>query len=282
MSRPRRVLITGAAGAIGQAVAERLRRGGHRVAGLDLVAGPGIHAADLRDEAATRAAVAAAAQALGGLDVLVNNAGVAELRDSGAAPSARTRALLEVNLLGAWSATAAALPALLAARGRVVNVSSLLAFANMPLLAGYSASKRALAALSDVLRVEYGADLSVVTVYPGYVRTPLHAAARDVGLRLDGLLPEESLDQAADAVAGACTGRPRRDVAASWTGEAVVRAGRWCPAALDRLTRWRLRRLAAGGRLDAPIARPLVARLLGRAPAEVPPATARPPLAPAR
>ncbi len=71
-----RVLLTGAAGGIGTATAAELRERGARVVGLDLLAGPDIVACDVRDQASVDKAVAEAIGKLGGLDVLINNAGL--------------------------------------------------------------------------------------------------------------------------------------------------------------------------------------------------------------
>ena len=107
-----RVLLTGAAGGIGSATAAELRRRGARVIGLDLHEGPDIIACDVRDQAAVDRAVAHAIERLGGLDVLINNAGIGPPQSAGAAPGDDALAVIDVNLLGPWRVTAAALPAL--------------------------------------------------------------------------------------------------------------------------------------------------------------------------
>ncbi len=260
--RELRILITGASGEIGQATAGLLRERGHRVAGIDKDSAPGVLTADLRDAVQARDAVHQATEQLGGLDVLVNNAGLAALQDSGLEPTEQARAIMEINFFGTWTVTAAAIPALLETRGRIVNVASMLVFLDLPLMAAYSASKRAVAALADALRVEYSGSLSVVTVYPGYVKTRFHDVAHRMGLTLDGVVPEEPLARVARAIAAACTNRSRRDVAVSWSGAVAMRLARWAPALLDAITLRRLRRLAARGRFEnADIAWPLAQRL---------------------
>jgi len=265
--KKRRILITGGAGALGGAVTALLRDQGHEVVGIDRVAGPEIITADLCDAAAAHQAVEAGIRRLGGLDVLVNNAGIADLQDSGLPASERVRQILEINFFAAWSVTAAAMPALLESRGRVVNIASMLAFLNLPFLAAYCASKRALAGFSDTLRIEYGSALEVVTIYPGYVRTPMHEAGDRQGLSLAGLVPEEPLPQAATTIATACVGRPRRDVAVSLSGWTAMHLGRSAPRLLDRLVTRRIRQLAKrGGLREVELAAPLVRRLTGGAP----------------
>ena len=260
----RRILITGAAGEIGRATMTLLRAQGHAVVGIDRQAAPELLVADVRDRAETQAAVDRAVAQLGGLDVLINNAGVAVLQDSGLAPTDPTRAMMDVNFFGTWNVTAAALAPLLASKGRIVNVASMLARVDMPFMAGYAASKRAIAALSDVLRVEYAERLSLVTVYPGYVKTKLHEAAHREGLSLDGIVPREPLPRVAESIARACTQRGRRDVAVSWSGAGAMLLARFLPQALDTLVLLRLRRLAQRGKFtQAALASSFVQRLTG-------------------
>jgi NAD(P)-dependent dehydrogenase (short-subunit alcohol dehydrogenase family) len=111
-----RVIVTGAPGGIGRAACAALRARGARVVGLDLRAGDEVIACDVRDQAAVDAAVAEAIERLGGLDVLVNNAGVGTPQSAGEAPGEDALAVLDVNLIGPWRVTAAALPARAAGR----------------------------------------------------------------------------------------------------------------------------------------------------------------------
>ena len=205
-----RILVTGAAGGIGTASSRLLASRGARVLGLALEAAPGILAADVTDRASVTAAVDAAARQLGGLDVLVNAAGIGLPQDAGDFPDAAARRVMEVNFFGAWNATAAALPHLLEGRGRVVNVASMLACVDLPYAAAYSASKRALDAWSSILRLEYGDRLSVTVVYPGYIRTGIHDLSREMGAGLEGMARAETVEQAAAGILAACTGSAER------------------------------------------------------------------------
>jgi NAD(P)-dependent dehydrogenase (short-subunit alcohol dehydrogenase family) len=243
---PPRILITGASSGFGLATSERLRARGALVAGLDLRPGPGVILADVRDQRQVDEAVN---EALGGLDVVVNNAGIGIPQDAGAAPGPDVTAVLETNFLGPWRVTAAALPALLASRGRVVNVASGLAWVNVPFSAAYAASKRALAVYSDILRHEYGSRITITTVYPGYVRTPIHRPSERVGLSLAGAVPEEPLDAAVRAIVRASLGPPRREVFTGRLTALGVLAGRHLPALMDRLVAVRARALADRGML---------------------------------
>ena len=117
--------------------------------------------------------------------------------------------MLDVNLIGPWRMTAAALPALRASRGRVVNVASGLAHLAVPFAPAYCMSKRGLVAYSDALRLEHGDAITVTTVYPGYIKTPIHDSSNEDGFALDGLVPEEPLSAAAETLVRAALGRPR-------------------------------------------------------------------------
>ena len=243
-----RALVTGASGAIGAATCEALRGRGAAVVGLDLEPGPGVIACDIRDQSSVDEAVAEAVERLGGLDVLVNNAGVGDAHDAGAIPDESAEALIDINVFGAWRVTGAAMPALLASQGRVVNISSGLAYANVPLAAAYAASKRGIAAWSDILRLEYFGRLSAVTtVYPGYIRTPIHDGPAARGVALDGLVPAEPLKLTVRAIVRSCSGRPRRDVPTSPVVFAGMLGSRIAPALTDRVMRARIQRAIRKG-----------------------------------
>jgi NAD(P)-dependent dehydrogenase (short-subunit alcohol dehydrogenase family) len=258
-----RVIVTGAAGGIGGATCAVLRERGAHVAGLDLHAGDGVSACDVRDQASVDAAVAEAIERLGGLDVLINNAGIGTPQSAGAVPDDDALAVLDVNLIGPWRVTAAALPALLESRGRVVNVASGLAHVTVPFAAAYCMSKRGLVAYSDALRLELGGDITVTTVYPGYSRTGIHDAARTVGIGLEGVVRAERVSDAARTLVRAALGPPARDLATTRSGALAYFLARRAPRRLlDGITRTRMRRLAAKGHFDAaPMAAELRARL---------------------
>lgn len=257
-----RVLITGAAGGIGGAAMAELRRRGARVVGLDLNASEDIIACDIRDQAAVDAAVAEAIERLGGLDVLINNAGIGTPQSAGAPPDEAALAVIDVNLIGAWRVTSAALAELRRNRGRVVNVASGLAFVSAPLGTAYVMSKRGLVGYSDCLRLEHGDAITVTTVYPGYIRTPIHEASASEGITLEGAVPAESLSSAADTLVRAALGPPVRDLATTRAGTVQYALARRAPRRLlDRLTLARFKQLAKKGHFgDSRMARDFVAR----------------------
>lgn len=260
-----RVLITGAAGGIGSAATAELARRGARVVGLDLRSdgGDGVIECDVRDQASVDAAVAQAIERLGGLDVVINNAGIGEPQSAGERPDEQALAVIDVNLLGAWRVTAAALEALREDGGRVVNVASGLAHVTMPFATAYCMSKRGLVAYSDALRLEHGDALDVTTVYPGYIRTPIHESSAAAGVALEGAVPPERVQDAARALARAALDRPVRDLATTRRGTlSYALVGLIPPRAMDRVLTWQACRLARAGHFDASsLAREYGARL---------------------
>jgi NAD(P)-dependent dehydrogenase (short-subunit alcohol dehydrogenase family) len=261
----KRVIITGAASGIGEATAQALRGKGCSVVGLDLQARDDVVACDVRDQASVDSAVAQAMEMLGGLDVLINSAGVGDPQSAAERPDADALKVIDVNLLGTWRVTAAAIDGLRGSRGRVINISSGLAHLTIPLATAYTMSKRGVVAYSDSLRLEMAGEVEVTTVYPGYIRTPIHNASAAKGVRLEGVVPAEPLEAAvATLVKAALSPKPYRDLATSRQGAAGYSMFRRIPRrALDRLTLKRLRATAARGHFDeSEMAAPLRKRLL--------------------
>ena len=214
----KRVIITGAASGIGAATATALRERGAEVVGLDLKAGDGVLACDVTDQSSVDAAIATATKQLGGVDVLVNCAGIGLPQSAAERPGPDALRVLDVNLLGTWRTTAAALPALRASRGRVVNIASGLAHIAVPFATAYGASKRGVVGYSEQLRSEVGDEVAVTTVYPGYIRTPIHDASQSAGIGLEGMVPPEPLSAAVGTIVRAIYGKPVRDLATTRQG----------------------------------------------------------------
>jgi NAD(P)-dependent dehydrogenase (short-subunit alcohol dehydrogenase family) len=171
-------LVTGGASGIGLATARALAAQAARVAVLDLAPhGPAdltYVRADVSDDAAVQEAVAAAVARLGGLDVLINNAGIGAqggVEDNG---DDEWHRVLDVNVLGTVRITRAALPALRESRhAAIVNMCSIAATAGLPQRALYSASKGALLSLTMAMAADllpHG--IRVNAVNPGTADTP--------------------------------------------------------------------------------------------------------------
>ncbi|MBQ1076054.1 SDR family oxidoreductase [Micromonospora sp. C31] len=261
----RRVLVTGASGTFGRQLCAAFTAAGARVVGIDrqpgsvdvegrpgAVGGVPVLGCDLTDPAAVAPTVAAAVDRLGGLDLLVNNAGVGGPAPAELPPGEVVRQQLEVNLLAAWRTTAAALPALEAARGRVVFVASRMALLPLPLAAAYGVSKRALVAYADALRHEVGTHVGVSVVYPSMVASPIHDSTADAGLSLRGVSRPEPVQGVVAAILRAATARRApRDVATTGRGRLELALARHAPALADRLVRRTVAARIAAGDLDA-------------------------------
>ena len=248
-----RALVTGASGAFGTAVRAELKRRGWSVVGLDLEAGRRRGDRVRRDRRRRRAAGGGeAAQRLGGLDVLVNNAGIGGPASAGAPPDEHVRRMLDVNLLGAWRVTAAAIDHLVESRGRVVLIGSRMSFIGLPLGAAYGVSKRALTAYADALRAEYGTHVTVTCVHPAFVRTPIHDRTREAGLQLEGFSHRGAARAGRrhdrQGVRGratpAATSRSRAAARSRWASRAT------CRALVDRVVARTLAKRIAAGELD--------------------------------
>jgi NAD(P)-dependent dehydrogenase (short-subunit alcohol dehydrogenase family) len=182
----RRVLVTGGGSGIGQATVLRLLREGAQVAAADVSedglamtverAAQGglppqltVHRLDISDEAAVALITAEAIDVLGGLDVLVNSAGILRSAHTEQCSLDLWNQIISVNLTGTFLITRAALPALLATgHGVVVNFSSTSAQFAHPYMAAYAASKGGIQAFTHVLALEYAKQgLRAVAVAPG-------------------------------------------------------------------------------------------------------------------
>jgi 2-keto-3-deoxy-L-fuconate dehydrogenase len=184
-----RALVTGAASGIGLATARLLAERGAQVASLDLddtVPEPlvGIRG-DVTDDASVRSGVETAVDRLGGLDVLVNNAGIGAEGTVEDNDDAEWRRVYDVNVLGIVRVTRAALPHLRrSAHAAIVNTCSIAATAGLPRRAAYSATKGAVLSLTLAMAADHVREgIRVTCVNPGTVDTPwigrLLAAADD-------------------------------------------------------------------------------------------------------
>lgn len=182
------VLITGASTGIGECAALRLDRLGWRVfAGVRRPEDGERLAArasdrlqwlelDVTDSTQISAAQRAIQEAAGGhgLQGLVNNAGIAVGGPMELVPLERFRYQFEVNVHGLVAVTQALLPLLLRGRGRIVNIGSIAGRVTSPMVGAYSASKHAVEAISDALRLELApSGVYTSVIEPGVIRTPI-------------------------------------------------------------------------------------------------------------
>ncbi|NKI44062.1 SDR family NAD(P)-dependent oxidoreductase [Streptomyces physcomitrii] len=171
-----RALVTGGGSGIGEATARALAARGARVAVLDLDPGaaPLGFTADVADDASVRTAVADAAAALGGIDVLVNNAGIGAAGTVEDNPDEMWHRVLDVNVLGIVRTSRAALPQLRRSpHAAIVNTCSIAATAGLPQRALYSASKGAVLSLTLAMAADHVREgIRVNCVNPGTVDTP--------------------------------------------------------------------------------------------------------------
>ena len=232
------IVITGASTGIGEACALALDARGHRVfagvcndadgrrlRGRATARLTPLHL-DVTDAASIRAAADQVAAAVGneGLAGLVNNAGIVVAGPLEILPLGELRRQLEVNVIGPIAVTQAMLPLLRLARGRIVNMSSISGRMAAPYMGPYAASKYALEAFSDALRVELRSwGIAVVLIEPGSIATPIWekslAAADQIaaGVNAESLaLYEADMDALREAT--------RRMAAGAAPVEKVVRA----------------------------------------------------------
>lgn len=206
MAASRHVLITGASTGIGAACAI-----GCAASGMTVFAGVRTPAAgdalqtkagaaivpvqlDVTDSDSIKKAAELVSRQVGerGLFGLVNNAGIAIGSPLELIPLKQLRRQLEVNVVGQIAVTQAVLPFLRRARGRIVNMGSIAGRGTIPMMGAYSASKHALEALTDALRLElYPWGIEVSIIEPGAIDTPIWDKSMQVSMEIESELPIE-------------------------------------------------------------------------------------------
>ena len=245
-------VVTGASSGIGEATARALAAQGasvvlaaraeeklafitrdiHAAGGRALVVGT-----DVADRDSVKGMVGRAVAEFGSVDVLVNNAGlglsgrVAELRPDD------LRYVFDVNLLGPLNCVQEALPCM-PRGGRIINVSSVVGKRAIPKVGGYCATKFALNALSDALRVEIAdRGITVTSVYPGTTRTSFRDNSRRTksekrGWRPKGVPPEKVAEKISEAAQ-----KGGRDVYVTLTDRIFVSGTTLAPGLTDLVLR---------------------------------------------
>ncbi|QDS98934.1 SDR family oxidoreductase [Adhaeretor mobilis] len=258
-----RVILTGASSGIGAALARALAKERARLilvarrhdrleqlaeeceadstTSIDLVVG------DVTDPKLRERAIATAQARWGGLDLLINNAGVSAHGKFEDNASETFRQIMEVNLFAAAELTRLAVPLLRIGRTpAIVNVSSILGHRGAPLNSEYSASKFALRGWSEALRAELASDgIDVMLVSPGTTDTPFFDHLLEKQAKLPwgsskGIPPEAVAAQIVTALR-----RRRREIFPNWRGRLLVTANRLAPGLVDRIMK-KYGRAAAG------------------------------------
>ena len=241
-------MITGASSGIGRGLAKELAR---RRAAVGLVArradtlkelqteietagGRALAVAgDVRDASSMKAATESITAGLGPIDVLVANAGIGTSTDGSQVSGEEVANVISVNVIGAANSVSAVLPQMVERRkGQLVVISSLAAYRGLPKSAAYCASKAAVSAFFESLRLDLAPKgIDVTIIHPGFIKTPL-TAGRDAQMPF---LME--LDDAVKKIANAIE-RRKKSYAFPWQLATIVRAGMIMPIWMyDRISR---------------------------------------------
>ena len=253
----RTVFVTGAARGIGAGAARRLHSRGANVALVGLepellertAAELGERAvaieADVTDAAALERAVAATVERFGGIDVGIANAGIHSVGSLLTAPPAQVERTLEVNLMGVWRTDRALLDQIVERRGYLLNIASLAAASHQPLMGPYAASKAAVEALTNSLRVEISSTgARAGCAYFGFIDTDLvrgsfeHPSTKQVERMMPGFVRRAApLAKAVDAIERGVERRAARVWAPRYVGGALLLRGLVQPLAERRSMR---------------------------------------------
>jgi NADP-dependent 3-hydroxy acid dehydrogenase YdfG len=215
MSMVKRILITGATSGIGRATALLLASKGHQIGCLgrnktklnELSRIGSIYPCDVVDPSQVSAAFQSFVQEFGGIDVVINNAGSGVFNPLVDATLAEWHDMIDVNVKGVLTVLHASLPHLIKSRGQLIQMGSLGSHHVFPNSGVYCASKHALWAISESIRLELSDKISVTTISPGPVNTDFIAASTNPNMVdtyadyfAHGLKPESVADQIAYAI----------------------------------------------------------------------------------
>jgi short-subunit dehydrogenase len=258
----RRILVTGASGGIGRSIVEQLAKQGAKVAlaarsadklqeiaaqltdrGADALALPG----DVTSDADQQRWLESVVQRWGGLDVLINNAGVASWSHFADSTEEILRQVMEVNFFAPVELIRKAIPVLTEGdQAAVLNVASMCGRRGMPAWPEYSASKYALCGMTEAFRGELARfDIDVLLVVPGLTRSGLH----DHMLKNEGRAKIDfASGMAPDEVAAVVVKALRNNKTETVVGKDarwMLRINRFFPRLVDRLIARRVRKLYA-------------------------------------
>jgi short-subunit dehydrogenase len=235
------VMITGASSGIGRSLAAQLAQRGARVGliarRVDLLssvvreveqygnAAVGV-AADVHDADGIKSATDQIVAALGPIDVLIANAGIATATHATKLHPDELASVLQTNVVGAANSVAAVLPAMMErGKGHLVAIASLSAYRGLPMSAAYCASKAALSSFFESLRIDLkDSGVKVTIVYPGFIKTPLTAGREYMPYLME-------VEYAAGKIISAIE-RGKKSYAFPWQLATLVRAGLIMPASL--------------------------------------------------
>lgn len=232
-------MITGASSGIGRGLAVELARGGAKVGlvarranvveevvhEIEAVGSKGMALpADVQDASSLSAAADKLRAEFGPIDILIANAGIGPTRNAAQIDAAEIAGVINVNVIGAANSAAAVIPEMVKrGSGQLVVISSLAAYRGLPASAAYCASKAAVSAFFESLRLDLGPrGIDVTIIHPGFIKTPL-TAGREAQMPF---LME--LDDAVKKMARAIAKRRKR-YSFPWQLATIVRAGMIMP-----------------------------------------------------
>ena len=250
----KRVLITGASSGLGLCLAWALAARGSKLILTsrredvlravadeiqdtypDLPA-PLVLPCDMTRPADIRALIVSAERRVGGVDILINNAGISLFGDSERASFDDYRNLMEVDYFGPLSAMREVTPVMKRqGNGLIVNIASLAAIHGVPYLAAYCGAKAALATVSQSLRAELAATgIGILIVYPDYMQTPLFVNEKNVGGARRPPGPYTPPEQVAEAILKAIESG-KDELVVSTRGKAMAFLSGFLPRIVNRV-----------------------------------------------
>jgi len=198
--------------------------------------------ADLSDPAGCRQYIDRSIQHFGGIDILINNAGISMRSLFKEAAPEVLKKLMDINFFGAVYCSKYALPSIIARKGTIVGISSIAGYRGLPGRSGYSASKFALNGWLEAIRTELSQDgVHVMWVSPGFTRSNIRHTALDGQASAQGESPLDeqqlmSAEECAERILNAIR-KKKRTLVMTGQGKQTVLLNKLFPAWTDRLIR---------------------------------------------